>query len=74
MNSRTRLSFWRSYSRLPEPVKRSAKEAFGLFTQNASHPSLRFKKLQARTDLWSVRISEQYRAVGVRRGEVIEWI
>ena len=33
-----------------------------------------FKKLQAHDNLWSVRINEQYRAVGVRSGDTIEWI
>jgi hypothetical protein len=55
-------------------VKKSAKQAFLLFEQDASHPGLRFKKLQARDDLWSVRISDQYRAVGIREGDSIEWI
>jgi len=35
---------------------------------------LRFKKLQAHDNLWSVRINEQYRAVGVRSGDTVEWI
>jgi hypothetical protein len=35
---------------------------------------VRVKKLQARDDVWSVRISDQHRAVGVRRGDTIEWI
>ena len=36
------------------------------------HPSLRFKKLQGGGEIWSVRINEQYRAVGVRSGDTIE--
>jgi plasmid maintenance system killer protein len=45
-----------------------------MFARNPDHPSLRFKKLKAHDDVWSVRINEQYRAVGVRSGEEIEWI
>lgn len=47
-----------------------------MFAQNPDHPSLRFKKLQGRGDVWSVRINDQYRAVGVRTGATIErlWI
>ena len=39
-----------------------------------SNPSLRFKKLQGGGEIWSVRISDQYRAVGVRSGNTVEWI
>jgi len=72
--SKVRPSFWRAYQRLSPPVKTRAKLAWQLFERNPDHPSLRFKKLQVRDDLWSVRINEQYRAVGVRSNELIEWI
>jgi hypothetical protein len=72
--SKVRPAFWRAYHPLAAPVKARAREAYRLFAQNPDHPSLRFKKLQARDDVWSVRISDQYRAVGVRRGDTIEWI
>ena len=74
MISKTRPAFWRRYAGLADDVKARAKEAFRLFTRDPSHPSLHFKKLKGREDLWSARVSEQYRAVGVRHGEVIEWI
>jgi hypothetical protein len=48
--------------------------AWKLFDSEPGHPSLRFKKLRARDDLWSVRVNQQYRAVGVRSGETIQWI
>ena len=34
---------------------------------------LRFKKLQGHDRVWSVRINEQFRAVGERDGDTIEW-
>jgi hypothetical protein len=72
--SKTRPAFWRAYGCLAPLTKARAREAYQLFEQNPDHPSLRFKKLQGRDDVWSVRITDQYRAVGVRRGETIEWI
>jgi len=72
--SKVRPSFWRAYERLSPLVKARAKSAWQLFEQTPEHSSLHFKKLQAYENLWSVRISEQYRAVGVRNGETIEWI
>lgn len=74
MISKVRPSFWRAYANLSPSVRERAREAYQVFEQNFEHPSLRFKKLQARDDLWSGRITDQYRAVGVRRGDTIEWI
>jgi hypothetical protein len=34
---------------------------------------LEFKKLPPQQDIWSVRINDNYRAVGLRRGEVMVW-
>lgn len=45
-----------------------------MFESNPEHPSLRFKKLAGYDDVWSVRINEQYRVVGKRRGELIVWV
>jgi hypothetical protein len=72
--SRVRPAFWRAYERLAPSVKACARLAYQLFGQNPDHPSLRFKKLQGVSNIWSVRISEQYRAVGIRSGDTIEWI
>ena len=74
MISKVRPSFWRAYERLAPSAKARARVAYQLFAGSQEHPSLRFKKLQAHDNIWSVRISEQYRAVGVRSGDTIEWI
>ena len=74
MISKVRPSFWRAYERLAPSVKARARLAYQLFAENPDHPSLRFKKLQGGGDIWSVRINEQYRAVGVRSGDAIQWI
>ena len=67
MNSVTRTSFWRAYAALDPRIKQAARVAYQLFFTNRDHPSLRFKKLQGYDNVWSVRISEQYRAVGERK-------
>jgi hypothetical protein len=72
--SLVRPSFWRAYEGLAPSIKTRARSAYAFFAENPDHPSLRFKKLQGSANLWSVRISEQYRAVGVRSGDTIEWI
>ncbi|HZF02151.1 MAG TPA: hypothetical protein VE344_09685 [Methylomirabilota bacterium] len=73
MNSRTRPSFWRAYDRLSESNRASARRAYALFAKNPEHPSLRFKKLGGHDNVWSVRINEQYRSIGERKGDTIIW-
>ena len=74
MISKVRPAFWRRYASLSSEAKTRAREAYALFAEAPQHPSLRFKKLRASANLWSVRINDQYRAVGVRQGDTIEWI
>ncbi|MGD0351528.1 MAG: hypothetical protein ABSB84_14630 [Verrucomicrobiota bacterium] len=52
----------------------AARRAYALFAQNPDHPSLRFKKLGGYDRVWSVRINEQYRAIGERHGDTIVWV
>ena len=73
MTSLTRPSFWRLYDKLDPPTRNAARRAYRLFAEDPFHPSLRFKRLAGYDNVWSVRISQQYRAVGVRDGDTIEW-
>ena len=76
VKSFVRPSFWRAYAALDSRGQAAARRAYQLFAQNTDHPSLRFKKLQGYENVWSVRVNEQYRAVGERVGDTIEraWI
>lgn len=74
MISRTRPSFWRAYEALDSVAQKAARESYALFVQNPHHPSLRFKRLGGYEHVWSVRVSEQYRAVGERQGDTIWWV
>ena len=74
MKSRARPSFWRAYDSLDLRAREAARRAYRLFLADPSNPSLRFKKLGGYEHIWSVRISEQYRAVGERRGDTIVWV
>ncbi|MGD0770166.1 MAG: hypothetical protein ABSB42_18440 [Tepidisphaeraceae bacterium] len=51
-------------ARLPTAIRRQVRDAYRLFGQNPHHPSLKFKKLPPHEDLWSVRIDNDYRAIG----------
>ena len=74
MISKVRPSFWRAYEKLTPVIQARARQAYQVFAADPNHPSLHFKKLQGSGEIWSVRINEQYRAVGVRSGDTIEWI
>ena len=74
MTSRSRPSFWRAYARLSDANRQAARRAYALFAENPDHPSLRFKKLGGYGHLWSVRINEQYRALGERHSDTITWV
>ncbi len=73
MTSRTSSDFRRDLARLPAAVRRQARDAYRLFMQDPHHPSLKFKKLPPHEDLWSVRINNEYRAIGRLRGDVLLW-
>lgn len=73
MTSRVRPSFWRLYAALAPRTRLAARRAYALFESHPDHPSLRFKKLAGYNNVWPVRINEQYRAVGERDADTIEW-
>ncbi len=65
--------FWRHYQALPEQVKRVADRNFKQLKANPYHPSLHFKKVGRRKQLWSVRVGEHYRALGRDKPEGVVW-
>lgn len=73
MKSATLSSFWAAYKPLDEDVKRRAQKAYRLWAQNPFHPSLRFKCINREENIWSVRITRGYRAIGVLEGNTVTW-
>ena len=73
MTSRTTVRFREALARLPVHVRRQAREAYRLFSQNPNHPSLRFKPVHATRPIYAARVSRDYRAVGIVDGETIVW-
>jgi len=66
-------SFWKAFERLPSDVKDKAKEAHRLWTQDPQHPSLQFKKVHGRLNIYSVRLGLGWRAVCVKEDDVFIW-
>ncbi|MGI8640328.1 MAG: hypothetical protein ACR2MG_10335 [Pyrinomonadaceae bacterium] len=73
MNSLTLPSFWKEYSRLNESTKLRARKIYKLWRENPSHPSLRFKCINTKENIWSVRVSKNFRAIGVLDGNTVTW-
>ncbi len=73
MKSATLPSFWAAYALLDEAAQRGARKAYGLWARNPFHPSLDFKCINREEDIWSVRISRGFRAVGIFEGDTVTW-
>lgn len=73
MISHTTAAFWSAYLNLPEATHRQAREAYRLFRQDPTHPSLRFRKVHPTRPIYSARIDIHYRALGVRDAETVVW-
>ena len=73
MRSRTTREFRKSFARLPQRIQAQARDAFKLFLQDPQHPSLRFKRIHSARPIFSVRITIDYRALGIQEGDVIFW-
>jgi hypothetical protein len=73
MNSLAGKSFWRLFNARPTDVKRQAREAFNLFSQDPFHPRLHFKPINGRPRWWSARVAGGYRVVEERQGDHVDW-
>jgi hypothetical protein len=73
MISHTTQAFRTMFEQLPVQVQQQAREAYKLFQQNPSHPSLRWKPVHPTKPIYAVRVGRGYRAVGVRSADAVLW-
>lgn len=73
MNSQLADSFVEAFGRLPEAIKNQARKSYQVWRQNPTHRSLHFKKIHAHENLYSVRIGQGWRALGLLDGNTITW-
>lgn len=73
MKSATLPSFWDAYASLDESVKRATRKAYRLWSENPWHPSLHFKCIDTEDDVWAVRVTLAYRAVGILKDDTVTW-
>lgn len=73
MKSSVTQRFWKFYDGLDSDVKKQAKEAYNLFSNDPYYPSLHFKRIHSTKPIFSVRINIDHRAVGILEGDEITW-
>ncbi|MES9904108.1 MAG: hypothetical protein ABW168_15720 [Sedimenticola sp.] len=73
MISKATAKFCKYHRTLPKDIKKKAKEAYFLFLENPWYPSLHFKRVHSSLPVYSVRITKDYRAVGIIKDEKIVW-
>ncbi|GAB6888983.1 hypothetical protein JCM13304A_24870 [Desulfothermus okinawensis JCM 13304] len=73
MTSHTTERFRKLLAQLPKQIQKQAKEAYIQFEKNPYHPGLRFKRVHSKLPIYSVRISRDYRALGIQRDGEIIW-
>ncbi len=72
MKSFATPDFWNAYADLPRKIQQEADKTYLIWRDNPQYPSLHFKK--AKDNLWSVRITINYRALAIKRGNDYYWI
>ena len=72
MKSLATAEFWKAYAKLSSEMQEQARKAYKLWQENPTHPSLHFKKVGK--NLWSVRISGNFRALALKKGNDFYWI
>lgn len=73
MNHFTLPRFWQHYRQLSAQVQELADKNYSLLKADPFHPSLHFKKVGKNKQLWSVRVGEHYRALGLDKSEGVVW-
>jgi len=67
----TSSDFWLLYAKLPIEIRELANKNFEPLKGNHRHPSLQLKRIE---ELWSVRVGQHYRAIGIDADGGIQWI
>ena len=74
MTSKGTRRFWQLFHALPEAVRSLAVKNYQIWKCDPSHPSLRFRRLGGSEDLFTIRIGDHFRALGVVEADTITWI
>lgn len=72
MKSFTTPEFWHSYAALSSTIRQEARKTYRLWQADPQYPSLHFKKISG--NLWSVRVTRDYRALALKKKDGYYWI
>lgn len=72
MKSFATPDFWKAYAVLPKNAKDQARKSYRIWKVTPLHPALHFKKVGR--NLWSARITLDYRALALKKGDDYYWI
>lgn len=73
MNSETTERFWKRFAELPATIRKRARDAYKQFLIDPYYPSLHFKQVHSSRPVFSVRITKDYRAVGIVHENNVLW-
>ena len=73
MTSHTTQSFRDALAKLPKNIRSRARAAYRRFRNDPHHKSLHFKKVHRTRPVYSARINDDYRVVGVIEDDDIVW-
>lgn len=73
MNSRTAKSFRDALKQLSPELRKQAREAYAQFESDPFSPGLNFEEVNKQKHIWSVRITKNFRALGIRDRDDITW-
>ena len=73
MKSSITEEFRDAFARLPKDVQRQARKAYRRFQDSADYPALHFKKIHTLREIYSIRITQNYRALGTIQDDEIIW-
>lgn len=73
MLPKTTERFRKSFKKLPLDIQQKARKSFNLWQENIQHKSLKFKKIHKEKEIYSIRITLGYRAVGVIDKKEMIW-
>lgn len=73
MLSTTTEGFRKAYAKLPESIKKAAKKNYSVWQNNPGHKSLKYKKISKTKEIYSIRISKGWRALGLKNKETMIW-
>lgn len=73
MRSKAAPRFWKLYERFPQTVQRQAQKAYRMWEANPHHPSLHFKRVDDKEPIYSVRVSSNYRVLGLLENDTMLW-